>query len=329
MNNAKESNSCDTAQANHSGNTSILGAIIGAAALLAGSYSLLYSASKSEVAHSITFFIIAIFAVYFPKIYKFQLKKLGISLEQFKGLETKVDTSLEQSELIKNQISNAITESKRLHELTINAEKKISDLQDSFISSKTRENSLATQLLAAKNQGEQIDAALGKATDAIAAINKQIESLSKIEKDFNIFLRQTLAMDYKTSTAECIADYLPGAYPNDPRKGQFGGKSQCKGLILEADVRPAESAHGFFTLSLTVRSTSTSTMLNNTVCFYLHDSFKPDIMPVTPQSNRAELTVLTYGAFTVGVSTLVGNETVELELDLEYLENAPEIFKRS
>lgn len=82
-----------------------------------------------------------------------------------------------------------------------------------------------------------------------------------------------------------------------------------------------------FSLELAVESTDSARPLRDPVKFFLHDSFKPnDTLVVLPDAGgQAVLSLIVWGAFTVGAIT-DGGKTL-LELDLEFLEGAPEKFR--
>jgi hypothetical protein len=75
---------------------------------------------------------------------------------------------------------------------------------------------------------------------------------------------------------------------------------------------------------LTVRSTSPTSPLSGVVTFYLHDSFSQPIQQVQVNGGQAELTVSSWGAFTVGA---VANGEQTMELDLSTLPEAPADWK--
>jgi len=118
--------------------------------------------------------------------------------------------------------------------------------------------------------------------------------------------------------------------PNDPQKNRFGGPGaeEANGRRLVASVRPLGGGDSeLFSLELAVESTDSARPLRDPVKFFLHDSFKPnDTLVVLPDAGgQAVLSLIVWGAFTVGAIT-DGGKTL-LELDLEFLEGAPEKFR--
>ena len=117
---------------------------------------------------------------------------------------------------------------------------------------------------------------------------------------------------------------LPITERDDPHKGRFGGQSERDGFKVTASFRNA--TRNFVEIILRVESSAHSEMHNlECVEFYLHDSFDPDVVPVTFRDGVAELSLLAYGGFTVGVwIACIG---LELELDLSKVKGAPRIIR--
>lgn len=118
--------------------------------------------------------------------------------------------------------------------------------------------------------------------------------------------------------------YQPGAVPNDPWKGVFGGRAETAGRRLTAKVKEDGA---LYRVILTVESTNPQWRpLSGSVQFFLHSTFTND-RPVVPvgASHRARLTLYAYGALTVGA--VVDGGATRLELDLADLEDAPANFR--
>jgi hypothetical protein len=111
---------------------------------------------------------------------------------------------------------------------------------------------------------------------------------------------------------------------DDPQKGRFGGLAERDGFKLSASFRNA--TRNFVQIILRVE-TPESEELQELECveFHLHDSFDPDVVPVIVHGNAAELSLLAYGGFTVGVWIPCAN--VELELDLSKVKGAPRMIR--
>lgn len=117
-----------------------------------------------------------------------------------------------------------------------------------------------------------------------------------------------------------------GPVDDDPWKGVFGGRRTNGTRELDADVTPI-GVPGLFRVRLRVRSTSPDRdPLRGVVQFFLHPTFTNDrpIVSVSP-GGVAELTLTSYGAFTVGA--LADDGRTKLELDLAELESAPAEFR--
>ncbi|MDV2986264.1 UNVERIFIED_CONTAM: FRG domain-containing protein [Methylobacteriaceae bacterium AG10] len=115
----------------------------------------------------------------------------------------------------------------------------------------------------------------------------------------------------------------PRIRPDDPQKGQWGGKSERNGWRLSARVESVET--GWFKTVLEIASPDGSKSLTEPVEFFLHDSFAKPKRTVRPQSTgKAKLELYSYGAFTVGARLPDGTE---LELDLSKIEDAPKLFR--
>jgi MinD-like ATPase involved in chromosome partitioning or flagellar assembly len=99
--------------------------------------------------------------------------------------------------------------------------------------------------------------------------------------------------------------------PDDPQKGQWGGKSQDRDRSLSATVRQVSERWFEVVLSVT---TPNGAPLRSPVTFHLHPTFKPPVREVVPVDGRATLTLGAWGAFTVGAETDGGQTRLELDL---------------
>jgi hypothetical protein len=129
------------------------------------------------------------------------------------------------------------------------------------------------------------------------------------------------------SGANANEEIKPGTVPDDPWRGQFGGKAEHNNRRLEAEVIRVSGNSDIYSIRLTVRSTlSKQDPLQGVVQFFLHPTFRNPrpIVSVGP-SGIAELKLRAWGAFTVGAVT--DNGKTKLELNLAELENAPNEFR--
>jgi len=117
----------------------------------------------------------------------------------------------------------------------------------------------------------------------------------------------------------------PIKFRNDRHKGRFGGKSSQSGFSLEASFSGSRLSK-WVTVVLKV-SADQSILISPTdfVEFHLHDTFNPEIMTVAFHDGVAELSLLAFGGFTVGV--WIPTHLTELELDLSEMPNAPRVIR--
>jgi len=112
--------------------------------------------------------------------------------------------------------------------------------------------------------------------------------------------------------------------PDDPQRGQWGGKAKAQGRELRAKVRPDGS--NWYRVELEVRALSGRPDLAGDVRFHLHDTFPEQDVKADHTGKRvATLGISAYGAFTVGAD--VENEKTRLELDLATVPGAPAAFR--
>ncbi|MGH7713120.1 MAG: pYEATS domain-containing protein [Gemmatimonadaceae bacterium] len=112
---------------------------------------------------------------------------------------------------------------------------------------------------------------------------------------------------------------------DDPNKGRFGGRPSNNDRSLRATITPSESAADLFIVRLEVVSTLATKPLRGFVTFHLHPTFREPVVTRPVENGSAILTVLSYGAFTVGAEADEGR--TRLELDLAANPDAPEDFK--
>jgi hypothetical protein len=112
----------------------------------------------------------------------------------------------------------------------------------------------------------------------------------------------------------------------DPNKGKFGGKSEANGWKLSASIRPKLGPDvPVCDVRLTVGSDPPT---NADVTFYLHPSFNVRERTVHTVNGVAELKIVAWGAFTVGVKVQEPDkEPTFLELDLAEVPGAPPAFR--
>jgi hypothetical protein len=112
---------------------------------------------------------------------------------------------------------------------------------------------------------------------------------------------------------------------DDPQKGRWGERAATDTRRLTATVETID--RDWFRIHLTVSARRGKKPLNGNVVFHLHDSFQDPVQTVKVRDGEATLTLVAYGAFTVGAEADKGR--TRLELDLAELKSAPKKFRNS
>lgn len=112
---------------------------------------------------------------------------------------------------------------------------------------------------------------------------------------------------------------------NDPQKGRWGASYRSNDREVTARVVRSSLLPELFNIHLEVFSTNQRNPLKGQVVFHLHPTFFNPERTVKVQNGRAELDLVAYGSFTVGVEC--DNRRTTLELDLAELEGVPQDFK--
>jgi hypothetical protein len=127
------------------------------------------------------------------------------------------------------------------------------------------------------------------------------------------------AKDVKKETA------APRTDPDDPQKGRWGGERSANGRVLSATV-VATGNKDLYRVTLRVSRAGASTpALRGDVRFHLHPTFNQQVVNVPGNGETADLVLIAFGAFTVGVEA--DNGATRLELDLAELNEAPMEFR--
>lgn len=108
---------------------------------------------------------------------------------------------------------------------------------------------------------------------------------------------------------------------DDPNKGRFGGSSRRAGFSITADFKETASTN-WVEVALIVSGSAPD---DTEVLFYLHDSFRPSVVSKSLKGSTTMLSVTAWGGFTVGV--WIPDRSIELELDLSEIKNAPLILR--
>ena len=145
-----------------------------------------------------------------------------------------------------------------------------------------------------------------KSVQTVAEATEELKS-----RQTELAAPQMAALAPLASTMDVIPDG-PIEDPKDKNKGRFGKEAARNNLRLSATVQPSDVRPGWFRIDLVV--TGIKRPLVDQVAFHLHETFRPSVQPVSPVHNEARLTVLAWGAFTVGVVADHGKTLLELDL---------------
>jgi hypothetical protein len=169
-----------------------------------------------------------------------------------------------------------------------------------------------------------------------------IESFSLGKDSFDIKLREVekkadaakdaalLGTGGKTlpSKAEIESLQKEGIVVDDPQKRRWGGKSSCNGRILTAAIEKIPGENFFRRVVLRVRSTDRTKPLSGKVTFHLHPTFKRSVLDVPVVEGVAEISLVAWGAFTIGAEADNGQTQLELDLANENGQSDDPFFKR-
>lgn len=130
-----------------------------------------------------------------------------------------------------------------------------------------------------------------------------------------------------TPTTPPQPETAPPSDPNDPQLGRWGGHSERGGFSISATVsqiEPTGSPVGEW-FDVHLRITAPDKIHANEAVLHLHPTFHPSIVRVPFRNGVARHSVVSYGAFTVGVA--IPEHSVQLELNLANMEDAPAAFR--
>ncbi len=159
-----------------------------------------------------------------------------------------------------------------------------------------------------------------------------------------LFLRLQADIDVANKKMRVLAEVAPVAVDlkavgkpqerasseDDTQKGKWGGQRENGGwkVFVKGPITPLSSDPDYFRVCLNVVSTDPERKpLTGRVSFYLHDTFRPEVETVMASNGIADLEIVSYGAFTVGVECEDGTP-LEIDLADEDIE-APRRFKIS
>lgn len=183
------------------------------------------------------------------------------------------------------------------------------------ISSRAFIQTLSQKILReAREAKEQAQRATEEGKEAKAEA-KDASQVAEAAKDAAAYGLGTAKLTAVAGLVESLPEISPGQDPDDPWKGQFGGRSEVNGRELRASFAPSSrNRDSVKIVRLAVSSTPGSPPLDGDVQFFLHPTFANPKPRVPVVDGQATIAVTSWGAFTVGA--LVDQGETRLELDL-------------
>lgn len=180
-------------------------------------------------------------------------------------------------------------------------------------------------------------AEIGPAIKTLKAGGIEVEFLDSVGDKFNSLESRLATLELAAKHPERSAAEImklhearpealsrPVTVQKDPQKGRWGGHAERDGFKLSATFRNV--AKNFVEVILRVDAPPQAGLQQaDCVEFYLHDTFDPEVVPAIFKDGAAELSLIVYGGFTVGV--WIGCTRTELELDLSKIKGAPRIIR--
>lgn len=177
--------------------------------------------------------------------------------------------------------------------------------------------------------------------EEIAQKNKEIKDTSKELDDYAQGAVQALPKNVVADNIERLEPIIKSMgmeamlgtksksrviQPDDPEKGKWGGHSIVNEKRISATVLPIENNQHLFKVTLNVASINSAKPIKGKVIFHLHPTFINTDRTIEAENGVAQLHLIAYGAFTVGVETEDGTK---LELDLSEDISFPEVFRKN
>jgi hypothetical protein len=214
----------------------------------------------------------------------------------------------------------------------ISAFKFIPALSDKFLELVERVESAEEKATTAEEKATQAEekasTAEEKATEnreTLKAVKEKIVEKNPIKPKVGNMVRGPALQAIGGNPIPC-GNTRPIVNPDDPEKGRWGGEVINNNRKVTAQVKPIDKDEDWFKIILAVTSTDpVNDPLIGDVVFFLHDSFSNSVEKVLPKNGKATLSLIAWGAFTVGIC-VEGN--TELEIDLASNDvDAPDSFK--
>lgn len=171
---------------------------------------------------------------------------------------------------------------------------------------------------------QEIKADVKTEADKTEAKINEVRKTSEINQSINAFGTGGKSQNELTDITAYKENVLAEANdPADPQKGKWGGNpvNETTHRRLSARVEEIPNNSYLRRVILRVESTDpTNFRLTAPVTFHLHPTFDKPVIEVLPKDNIAEISLIAYGAFTIGAET--DQRQTRLELDLAELKSA-------
>lgn len=178
------------------------------------------------------------------------------------------------------------------------------------------------QLTKFKGFGIEFEKEVGRLKEDVQTVKKDVKTVEVavdgLEKEvgpgsktaLTMPLSTVLAAENVTLTNQTLID------PNDPNKGQFGGKPEANGRKLSATIKPEAGPKSSRCLvTLQIESTTPTKPLRGKARILLHPTFgQRASYEVESKGGIVKESIVSYGAFTVGVEADDGKTRLELDL---------------
>lgn len=153
---------------------------------------------------------------------------------------------------------------------------------------------------------------------------KEAEAIARQkEKDVKALV-STFVMDGDKENAHPDNMFTTADLVDDPHAGNFGGSDTVNGRQLRADISVSTFHAEMYSVQLEVIATDSARPLEGEVVFYLHPTFRNPKRSIPVKDGKAELDIIAWGSFTVGVEC--DNGQTKLELDLSKIPGVPQKF---
>ncbi len=166
-----------------------------------------------------------------------------------------------------------------------------------------------------------VENGIGKSDLGEAGVNKTvIRGIEELEEMNSLILPKSMGKGEEIFSPNKALSIDP----EDPQRGQWGGKSVNNNRKLEALISRVPNDEDLHAVDLTIRSLDPSNPLEGVVVFHLHPTFSNRSRTVTVRDGEAHLRLVAWGAFTVGAEA--DNGKTRLEINLCNVPGASDVF---